>query len=191
MTTALGNKTQIRSKPEYRFELIKTARKDHEDKGLFDNNPSPFTPEYIVEEMVKRVKKCKGLDIRDKNIRVLVLFTLEMAVQLMAESCDAKNITIATLKECRATKKIAMSMGCNYMTLPGNERDWKEISMKFDVVMGNPPYQNKEEGNRKSQTIWPDFVEIGCRFLKSGDGGGGRYPCNDSSAWMEGNREVI
>ena len=191
MTNALENKTQIRSKPEYRFELIKTARKDHEDQRLFDNNPSPFTPEYIVEEMVARVKRCEGVDIRDKNIRILVLFTLEIAVQLMAELCEAENITIATFKECKATRKIAMSMGCNYMTLPENEQDWKEISMKFDVVMGNPPYQNKGEGNRKSQTIWPDFVEIGCRFLKSDDGGGGGYPCNDPSAWLERNRKVI
>jgi len=35
---------------------------------------------------------------------------------------------------------------------------------KFDVIMGNPPYQLKKPGNAKSQSIWPNFVEnsIGC-----------------------------
>lgn len=35
---------------------------------------------------------------------------------------------------------------------------------KFDVIMGNPPYQYKKSGNKKSQAIWPNFVEnsVGC-----------------------------
>ena len=43
-----------------------------------------------------------------------------------------------------------------------------EFQGKFDVVMGNPPYQSKGEGNRKSQAIWPYYVESGLRLLKEG-----------------------
>lgn len=34
-----------------------------------------------------------------------------------------------------------------------------QIKNKFDVIMGNPPYQHKKAGQTKSQAIWPNFVE--------------------------------
>ena len=31
--------------------------------------------------------------------------------------------------------------------------------MKFDVVIGNPPYQTNNPGETKTQPIWHKFVE--------------------------------
>lgn len=31
--------------------------------------------------------------------------------------------------------------------------------MKFDAIIGNPPFQILKDGNKKSQAIWPKFVE--------------------------------
>ena len=39
---------------------------------------------------------------------------------------------------------------------------------KFDVVIGNPPYQELKPGNKKSQAIWPMFVERSLDLLKDG-----------------------
>lgn len=40
---------------------------------------------------------------------------------------------------------------------------------KFDVIIGNPPYQELKPGNKKSQAIWPMFVERSLDLLE-GDG---------------------
>ena len=37
---------------------------------------------------------------------------------------------------------------------------------KFQIIMGNPPYQNKKVENKKSQAIWPDFVESSIESLE-------------------------
>lgn len=42
-----------------------------------------------------------------------------------------------------------------------------EIKMKFDVVIGNPPYQ-KKVGPRKTEAIWPKFVEKSFEICKEG-----------------------
>ena len=45
--------------------------------------------------------------------------------------------------------------------------------MKFDVIVGNPPYQTKSDAeDRKTKAIWPDFVKQS--FGLSADGG---YVC--------------
>ena len=39
--------------------------------------------------------------------------------------------------------------------------------MKFDIIIGNPPYQTKrKEEFKKSQPIWPGFVELSCELTK-------------------------
>ena len=37
---------------------------------------------------------------------------------------------------------------------------------KFDVVVGNPPYQELKTGNKKSQSIWDKFVEDTFKYLR-------------------------
>lgn len=38
---------------------------------------------------------------------------------------------------------------------------------KFDIVVGNPPYQELKTGNKKSQSIWDKFVEDTFKYLNS------------------------
>jgi tRNA1(Val) A37 N6-methylase TrmN6 len=33
------------------------------------------------------------------------------------------------------------------------------IDIKFDIILGNPPFQYKEPQNKKSQTIWHLFIK--------------------------------
>ena len=41
-----------------------------------------------------------------------------------------------------------------------------DINMKFDVIIGNPPYQSSDE--RRDGAIWPEFVKKGIMYLNEG-----------------------
>jgi hypothetical protein len=52
---------------------------------------------------------------------------------------------------------------------------------KFDVIIGNPPYQELKEGNKKSQAIWQFFVEKGINILIEN----GYFSMIHPSSWRE------
>ena len=55
-----------------------------------------------------------------------------------------------------------------YLNLPVTFDIYKEsISMKFDVIVGNPPYQ-KKVGPKKTEPIWNKFVEKSFEICKEG-----------------------
>lgn len=47
-------------------------------------------------------------------------------------------------------------------------RNWLEwnTNMKFDVIVGNPPYQTKGKIGNRTRAIWPEFVEKSFGMLK-------------------------
>lgn len=51
----------------------------------------------------------------------------------------------------------------------------------FDIIVGNPPYQELKPGNKKSQAIWPKFVEKGLSLCK----GGGFFSMIHPSGWRD------
>lgn len=60
-------------------------------------------------------------------------------------------------------KYICQKQGFTYYVPPMN--NWKRCGMEFDVVIGNPPYQN---GNHNSTTnsLWKEFLELSVRTSK-------------------------
>lgn len=143
----------------YHPVVINGVIKDLRDDKCLPDNPSPYTPEDLTQEIIDRID-----GISNKN--VLVLFTLEMALAVRLAGCT--KVTVATLNECGPTRELSSDMDCDYFTLSEIDLKKEEFVGKFDVVMGNPPYQSKEEGNQKSQPVWPYYVETGLRLLKDG-----------------------
>ena len=156
----------------YHPEVIKGVIKQLRDEGGFPGVSCPYTPESVISEILTRIGS-----VADKN--VLVLFTLEMALASRLAGCPT--VTVATQVECGLTRELASDMDCEYLFLSEVDMEKDDLVDNFDVVMGNPPYQSTEERNRKSQTIWPYYVESGLRLLKEN----GKFAMIHPSGWRD------
>lgn len=63
-----------------------------------------------------------------------------------------------------------MNVYCGSFLDEGFDKNAKDVwgVDKFDVIIGNPPYQELKKGNKKSQAIWPMFVERSLELLEDG-----------------------
>lgn len=104
----------------------------------FDGAHDVHTPRELVEEILGKI------DVTDKS--VLVMFNLEFVVSLVyTRNIAPDNITFYSDHDDKS--RICSKLGVKYITT-------LETDMKFDVVVGNPPYQ---DGN---QAIWKKFVDF-------------------------------
>lgn len=118
-----------------------TALKKKSD--LFEGSHNIHTPQKLVEEILKKIT------LADQKI--LVMFNLEFVVSLLhTHKINPKNITLLSDHENKTL--IAKDAGINYITK-------LETDMKFDVVVGNPPYDKSTTTN--SDKLWPVFLSKG------------------------------
>ena len=93
-------------------------------KFLFEGSHDVHTPQKLVDEMLSQI------DLVDKTI--LVLYNVEFLVSLYyGLKLNGKNITF--LADHPNKIRIANKMGINYI-------ENLDTTMKFDVIVGNPPY---------------------------------------------------
>lgn len=112
--------------------------------GQFANTvPMPINKDGsypLCNELIEQV------DIQDKSI--LVLFNLEFVLTLIEDrNVDPSFITLYA--QSITKKNICDRLGVNYVTSMANT--------KFDVVFGNPPYD--EQGTAKNEKLWAKFVK--------------------------------
>ena len=113
----------------------------------------PLTPWSIVKEHVDRIEGIDGKQVLTYNIEYVPYLKERGA-----------NVVLATKWFCEDTKTLAESqvIEAEYLELDMvMKRD-----MKFDIVVGNPPYQERKEGHAQSKSIWPEFVECSLKILK-------------------------
>ena len=132
----------------------------------------PITPLRVISDQVDSLGDISG--------KLTLTFSVEYIPYLKEKGAK---VVLATREYCEATRNLAESqvIETEYLTL---ENVMKK-GLKFDIVIGNPPYQELKPGNKKSRMIWQDFVLDAIESLK---GGGG--PCDDSSARVERNRKA-
>jgi hypothetical protein len=172
----------------YCLNKIKVLRSDA--KTHFNDGGIPFTPEALMKA-IQREMYIK----RDHNI--LVMYTIEWAIWLKCNGFTNVSFATGYYKETMEDgikvvedeegidfrlEDICKPNDIKYLTL----RSWRLERMKFDVVVGNPPYQDPVNPD-SSKKLWPFFVDKAFELVKPNGYVGMITP----SSWMNGRMNVF
>ena len=154
----------------------------------------PLTPMNMIEEHVDRLGDISGHLTLTPNIEYVPYLKEKGANVVLATRSSSDGERAATKEAgtddvpetrgpCEATRNLAESqvVGVKYLTL----EEVMNKGLKFDIVIGNPPYQERKPDKKKPRSIWQDFVLDAIKIL---DGGGGAL--DDPSSRMERHRKA-
>ena len=119
------------------------------------NIQNVHTPFDLCNEMVAKLWQ----SFRPNYGSKILTFNLEF-VEVLIHEYKVRKETIWFLTDCPQKAKIL-----NYPHYKGvnvivaDYLTWENNNMKFDAIVGNPPYQDGEKGYKGLATLWPKFVK--------------------------------
>jgi len=108
-----------------------------------------FTPFALCKEVVNKIPSLTG--------KVLVVANIEFIYTLIQEGVDASNIYFTTPCAEKASVAGMLINDNNIFVCEGVLNNEELQNMKFDVVVGNPPYQ--APGKENATKLWPQFIK--------------------------------
>lgn len=137
-------------------------------------NPSKgevFTPKSLVNEMLDKIPvevwenpKSIFCDLSMGKGTFLVEIVKRLTYIYKYSEVDAKSRVFGYENRIKYVNYLRRR---GYNNLYHVDTLKEKIDMKFDVVIGNPPYQ-KKVGPKKTEAIWPKFVEKSFDICKEG-----------------------
>lgn len=132
---------------EVGMEKIKTKRKDN----YFEAGAIPYTPISLIDEILDNIPAIK----EDRfDVKIAILYTIEIAFNLVWRGFT--NITIIVGSHDEHLKGMCDKINIKYIVIDINE---EQNMPKFDVVVGNPPYQDSKR-TEQANKLWPVFIKM-------------------------------
>lgn len=128
---------------------------DPSRKFLDPSNGIGNYPSFVLKRLMEGLKDAiPNESERNKHIRENMLYMCEL---------NGKNIEL-TRKIFNADNMYNLNL-CqgSYLDLDP-KKEW-DVD-KFDVILGNPPYQPPSNGKKGGKSLWPTFVEKSMKLLK-------------------------
>jgi len=121
-----------------------------------------YTPFELCDEMIGKLPKLNS------DMKIMVMFNLEF-LYVIREKLGREGINnIWFMTPCDFKKRTAIAMGVNENQVIKYEYNTKQIEdkdmPKFDVVVGNPPYQDSSKIARNSN-LWEKILKISFELL--------------------------
>ena len=123
---------------ESQVKMIASLRKNYADKFMYQQ---PETSQKLIKEITDQINAP-----HDQSI--LVLFTVEWALYL--QEAGYTNVCVASNGDS-TIRSLCSMLNIKYQDVSEIEKN----KMKFDVVVGNPPYQDPETPSRK---VWVEIL---------------------------------
>jgi site-specific DNA-methyltransferase (adenine-specific) len=124
---------------------------------VFTAGHTIHTPRALVEEILGKIKL---------HGNILVMFNIEFVVSLVY-TCNIDPKTITFYSDSEDKTEFAKNLGVKYITTLGTD-------MKFDVVIGNPPYNDSvgsnrlESKNTNNSNLYLDFITKSFKLCPNG-----------------------
>jgi len=118
-----------------------------------DDNQNVFTPIYLCCQIIDIV-----MQHADLSSKILIVCNVEFIVviklYLEANELDMSNVYFSSKSKIKRLVAVELGINCNHIF---NYLLTETSKMKFDIIIGNPPYQSPNE-NTHNSALWPKFI---------------------------------
>lgn len=155
-----------------KFEAARIKFRDSFSKGIKPVDVRQPIPDEIATAMIQEldVPKDALIGVFDAFLILSTHLKEKGFTNIVLLENDHRGLTSAQEQYYNKVKVVCENSGIKYYVPPMN--NYNRCDMKFDVIIGNPPYQNdKESGNKRGsgyKALWYEFSKKSINMLKDG-----------------------